>query len=102
MLDLNPAKQVRCAAKADYSHAGIRLVPDIEILRLKPDMRAINWKPFFETEARLGATQVLCAWNDNDIHRLEDNFAELCEIAHPFGLTLNIELMPWCGISTIV
>lgn len=133
VLDLNPTNQVLCAAKAGYSHVGIRLVPatptetqydmigdtpmireveanlkstgvkvlDIEILRLKPDTRAINWKPFFETGARLGATQVLCAGNDNDIHRLEDNFAELCEIAHPFGLTLNIEPMPWCSISTV-
>ena len=26
MQDLNPANQVLCAAKADYSHVGIRLV----------------------------------------------------------------------------
>lgn len=87
--------------EANLKATGVKVL-DVEILRLKADMRAINWKPFFETGARLGATQVLCAWNDNDIHRLEDNFAELCEIAHPFGLTLNIEPMPWCGISTIV
>lgn len=133
VLDVSPANQVLCAAKAGYSHVGIRLYPatptetqwdmigdtpmvreveanlkatgvkvlDIEILRIKPDTRAINWKPFFETGARLGATQVLCAGNDPDLDRMTDNFAELCEIAHPFGLNLSIEPMPWCNVSTV-
>ena len=133
VLDVSPANQVLCAAKAGYSHVGIRLYPatptetqwdmigdtpmireveanlkatgvkvlDIEILRIKPDTRAINWKPFFETGARLGAPQVLCAGNDPDLNRLTDNFAELCEIAHPFGLNLSIEPMPWCNVSTV-
>lgn len=133
VLDVSPANQVLCAAKAGYSHVGIRLVPatptetqwdmigdtpmireveanlratgvkvlDIEILRVKPDTRAINWKPFFETGARLGASQVLVAGNDPDYNRFCDNFAELCEIAHPYGLTLNVEPMPWCDIATV-
>ena len=46
------------------------------------------------TAARLGATQVLCAGNDPDINRLTDNYAELCELAHPYGLNLSIEPMP--------
>lgn len=133
VLDVSPANQVLCAAKAGYSHVGIRLVPatpeetqyemigdtpmireveknlketgvkvlDIEILRVKPDTRAVNWKPFFETGARLGAQNVLCAGNDPDIHRFEDNFAELCEIAAPYGLSLSVEPMPWCDIATV-
>ena len=133
VLDVSPANQVLCAAKAGYSHVGIRLVPatptetqydmigdtpmireveanlkatgvkvlDIEILRIKPDTRAVNWKAFFETGARLGATQVLCAGNDPDINRLTDNYAELCELAHPYGLNLSIEPMPWCNVSTV-
>ena len=38
--------------------------------------------------------QVLCAGNDPDINRLTDNYAELCELAHPYGLNLSIEPMP--------
>ena len=132
VLDVSPANQVLCAAKAGYSHVGIRLVPatptetqwdmigdtpmireveanlratgvkvlDIEILRVKPDTRAINWKPFFETGARLGASQVLVAGNDPDYNRFCDNFAELCEIAYPYGLTLNVEPMGLRQLST--
>mgnify|MGYP005883313331 CR=1 FL=1 len=40
------------------------------------------------------ANQVLCAGNDPDINRLTDNYAELCELAHPYGLNLSIEPMP--------
>ena len=32
--------------------------------------------------------------NDPDINRLTDNYAELCELAHPYGLNLSIEPMP--------
>ncbi len=86
--------------EANLKATGVKVL-DIEILRVKPDTRAINWKPFFETGARLGATEVLVAGNDPDINRFNDNFAELCEIAHPFGLNLSIEPMPWCAISTV-
>ena len=30
-----------------------------------------------------------------------DIYSELCEIAHPYGLSLSIEPMPWCDISTV-
>lgn len=86
--------------EANLKATGVKVL-DIEILRLKPDTRAINWKPFFETGARLGASHVLVAGNDSNLHRLTDNYAELCEIAHPYGLSLSIEPMPWCDISTI-
>ena len=79
--------------EANLKATGIKVL-DIEILRIKPDTRAVNWKAFFETGTRLGATQVLCAGNDPDINRLTDNYAELCELAHPYGLNLSIEPMP--------
>lgn len=88
------------AVEANLKATGVKVL-DIEILRLKPDTRAINWKPFFETGARLGASTVLVAGNDPDAHRLADNYAQLCEIAHPYGLSLCIEPMPWCDVSTL-
>ncbi len=86
--------------EANLKATGVKVL-DIEILRVKPDTRAVNWKPFFETGARLGAQHVLCAGNDPDLNRFADNFAELCEIAHPYGLNLSVEPMPWCNVSTV-
>ncbi len=122
ILDVSPANQVLCAAKAGYSHVGIRLVPatptetqydmigntpmirEVEANLKAPASRSSTSKfsassptlvpYFFETGPRLSATQVLCAGNAPDINRLTDNYAELCELAHPYGLNLSIEPMP--------
>lgn len=79
---------------------GIKVL-DIEILRLKPDTRVINFLPVLETGARIGASQVLLAGNDPDQNRLADNFALLCELAAPLGIAINIEPMPWTNIPTV-
>ncbi|MDO5532097.1 sugar phosphate isomerase/epimerase [Sutterella sp.] len=76
-------------------------VLDVEALRVKPDTRAVNWEPFFETAERLGATEVRVVGNDPDLSRFADNFAELCELAFPHGLALSIEPMPWNDLSTV-
>lgn len=112
VLDVSPANQVLCAAKAGYSHVGIRLVPATPT-ETQYDM--IGDTPMIrEVEANLKATGVkvldieilrikpdTCAGNDPDINRLTDNYAELCELAHPYGLNLSIEPMPWCNVSTV-
>lgn len=79
---------------------GVKVL-DIEILRLKPDTRAINFLPVLETGARFGASQVLMAGNDPDASRLADNFAQLCELAAPLGLAINMEPMPWTDVKNL-
>jgi sugar phosphate isomerase/epimerase len=85
----------RCLAET-----GIKVL-DIEILRLKPDTRVINFLPVLETGARFGASQVLVAGNDPDPARLADNFAQVCELAAPLGLAINMEPMPWTDVRDI-
>jgi len=79
---------------------GIKVL-DIEILRLKPDTRPINFLPVLETGARFGASQVLIAGNDPDPRRLADNFAQMCELGAPLGLTMDMEPMPWTDVPNI-
>ncbi|WP_392566350.1 sugar phosphate isomerase/epimerase [Utexia brackfieldae] len=79
---------------------GIKVL-DIEIFRLKPDTRVINFLPVLETGARLGANQVLLAGNDPEPSRLADNFAQLCDIAAPLGIAINIEPMPWTNVPNV-
>ncbi|MDL2307425.1 sugar phosphate isomerase/epimerase [Desulfovibrio sp. OttesenSCG-928-C06] len=74
---------------------------DIEFPRMKPDTRVINLKAFLETGARLGAKHVLVAGNDPDFNRFADNFGEFCDLAAPFGMTCNIEPMPWCDCKSL-
>ncbi|MEO8756109.1 MAG: TIM barrel protein [Casimicrobiaceae bacterium] len=71
---------------------------DVEILRLKPDTRALDFLPVLETAARLGARAALIAGNDPDEARLTDNFGALCDLAAPFGIAPCLEPMPWTDV----
>lgn len=75
---------------------------DVEILRLKPETSVTaDYEPFLETGAFLGASQVLVAGNDGDRSRLADNFAALAELAQSYGLTPNMEFMPWTEVKDL-
>ncbi len=56
---------------------------------------------FMETAARLGAGQVLVAGNDDNLQRSADNLAILAAAGRPFGLTMNLEPMPWTQLRNI-
>lgn len=79
---------------------GIR-VSDVEIVRLTPDFSLDALQPFLETAARLEAQQVLVAGNDGDIRRSADNLARLAQAGAAYGLTMNLEPMPWTQIRTL-
>ena len=125
MLDVPPPEQVRIAALTGYSHVGLRLLPatpddpdydmlgdtptvretlaalrdtgirvsDVEIVRLTPDFSLDALQPFLDTAARLEAQQVL--------RRSTDNLARLAQAGAAYGLTMNLEPMPWTQIRTL-
>jgi len=127
VLELSPPEMVEIAARAGYSHVGLRLIPatpeehhfplvadhalqqqtlarlrdtgvrvlDVEILRLKPDTRVADFEAVLAVGAEFGASEVLVAGNDPDEARLTERFAELCDLAAPFGLHPHLEFMPW-------
>jgi len=70
-------------------------VADLEIVMLRPETRIADLLPFFEMGARLGAKHVLVAGYDPDEARLTATFAAFCAAAAPFGLTGDLEFMPW-------
>jgi len=73
---------------------GIR-VADLEVVALRPETEIAAFSAFFETGARLGAKHILIADYDPDPVRFADTFARFCEAAAPYGLTADLEFMPW-------
>jgi sugar phosphate isomerase/epimerase len=71
---------------------------DMEIVRLNADFAAERYKPFLEVCAAVGAKAILVAGDDPDEARLTASFAAFCEAAHPFGLTADLEFMPWTKV----
>ncbi|MDO9709937.1 sugar phosphate isomerase/epimerase family protein [Paracraurococcus lichenis] len=76
-------------------------VTDLEIVMLRPETRIADFLPFFEAGARLGARHVLVAGYDPDEARLTARFAAFCEAAALFGLTGDLEFMPWTHVPDL-
>ena len=97
MLGDTPTVRETLAALRD---TGIR-VSDVEIVRLTPDFNLDALRPFLETAARLEAQQVLVAGNDDNLRRCADNLARLAQAGEDYGLTMNLEPMPWTYLPTL-
>ncbi len=71
---------------------------DLEIVRLDAGADPRTWTALYEIGAALGAKAVLVAGDDPDESRLADSYARLCEALRPYGLTADLEFMPWTAV----
>lgn len=76
-------------------------VRDVELVRINAEFAIPTLAGFFEQAAEMGGKHVLVAGDDEDHSRLCDNFAELCEFAGNFGLTVDLEFMPWTAVPDV-
>jgi sugar phosphate isomerase/epimerase len=79
---------------------GIR-VADLDVVALRPETEIAAFSAFFETGARLGAKHILVAAYDPHLDRFSDTYAAFCEAAAPFGLTADLEFMPWTYVPDL-
>ncbi|BCQ29446.1 TIM barrel protein (plasmid) [Caballeronia sp. NK8] len=93
----NPALIRELHARLDAT--GVRLL-DIEAIWLSPQTDVASLLPALEAGRTLGARHVLCVGNDTERARLRDNFGRLCEAADGFGLSVGLEAITYCTIST--
>jgi sugar phosphate isomerase/epimerase len=86
--------------KAALAATGVRLL-DIEVARIIKEANPQDYLPAIEAAAQLGGKHVLSsAWCD-DRRYIQDFFAELCGLAQPFGLSVDLEFVTWSGIRTL-
>ena len=76
-------------------------VADLEVVAFRPDTEVAAFSAFFETGARLGAKHILVAAYDPVLDRFADRFAAFCEAAAPFGLSADLEFMPWTAVPDL-
>lgn len=88
------------ATLAALSDTGV-VVFDLEIIRLDAQFDVQRYRPLFEVGLRLGAKAILVGGDDPDRARLIDNYARLCEGAAPYGLTCDLEFMPWTAVKDL-
>jgi sugar phosphate isomerase/epimerase len=86
--------------KARLAATGIR-VTDLEVVAIRPDTVVASFEAFMEAGRELGARHTLVAAYDPDLERFADRFAEYCTLAERFGLTADLEFMPWTTVPDL-
>ncbi len=71
---------------------------DLEIIRIDADFDPQRWAALYDIGAALGAKAILVAGDDRDEARLTQNYARVCEAMRPFGMTADLEFMPWTAV----
>lgn len=102
--DIDPTSpQVIRETKQALADTGLKCF-DIELARIHRDIDPKSFLPAFEAGAELGARQLICsAWTDvrNDRAFIVDRFREICALAQPFGLTVNLEFPAFSRLSSL-
>ena len=86
--------------KAALADTGLKLL-DIELARIVPDLNPNVYLPAFEAAAELGGQHVLSSGWVPDRKYVTEHFAEICDLAKPFGLTVNFEFVTFAAIGTL-
>jgi sugar phosphate isomerase/epimerase len=70
-------------------------VLDVELIRTDPDTRISDWRPFVAVAEELGARHVITQVPEPDTRRAVELFQEICDLAAPSGMTVDLEFIPW-------
>lgn len=74
---------------------------DIELARVREDLKVENYESAFAAAAELGATDVISSvWTDNKAYILE-NFGKICDLGEKYGLRINLEFVTFSGIPAL-
>lgn len=71
---------------------------DLEIIRIGESFDPHAWDALYDAGAALKARAILVAGDDPDEARLAAHYARLCEVMQPYGMTADLEFMPWTAV----
>lgn len=82
------------------AETGLRVL-DIELCKLQAGTAVRDFESVLETGAELGARHVIAGAMDDDIDRLAEHFMQLCDLAAPLDLSVNLEPVTYFPIGDI-
>lgn len=130
-LDVEPLRLFDLAAAAGYQDVGLRVLPaapggisypltaaavplwrhgmqqagvglyDVEFVALTPDVDVRAVAPMLELAGQLGAKRLNVSGDDENMNRLVENFATLCDVAGEFGIGVDLEFMKFRVVGTL-
>lgn len=97
-LSANP--QLLRQTRTALSSTGLRVL-DIELARVSEGLDPKKYRPALEVGAELGASHVISSiWTDDRVFATEC-YAQLCELARPLGLTMDLEFVTFANVRTL-
>lgn len=100
MLPIMEDAALRRAARQRLRDTGLTVL-DANTARLTPATVVADFRAFFEVAAELGARHALATGDDPDAGRLADRLAALCDMASGYGMSVQLEFVPWLSISDL-
>jgi sugar phosphate isomerase/epimerase len=76
-------------------------VLDVEAIWVDASVNVPQHEPLFDAAAALGARYAVAMIHDPDEIRGTASFAALCELAAPYGVTVNLELAKYSAVKSI-
>ena len=73
----------------------------VEIALLRRDLAVHEMRPLLEIGAELGARRVLAVGDDPDFVVVAERLAELCALAKPLNLAIDLEFMPFKPVKSL-
>lgn len=96
-------RQMIRKTKAALNETGVKVL-DLELARIIDDVDPRSFLPAMEVIAELGAKHVISsAWTtcQNDKNFIVERYAEICDLAKPFGLTVNLEFPTFSSLKNL-
>lgn len=99
-FDLAANPQLLRQTRAALASTGVRL-HDIELARIGDGIDPKKWLPPLTVGAELGARHVISSiWTEDRVFAAEV-FEQLCDMAKPLGLTINLEFVTFASVKTL-
>jgi sugar phosphate isomerase/epimerase len=92
--------QMLTQTKTALASTGVR-VHDIELARVYEGLHPTRYLPAMEVAAELGATAVLSSIWGGEREFYIEKFGEICDLAKPFGLTVDLEYVPIAAVTNL-
>jgi sugar phosphate isomerase/epimerase len=93
-------KQMLQQTKTALAETGLK-VNDIEVARIADGVNVKSYLPALETGAELGARHVILSIWVTDRNRAIEGYSELCDLAKPLGLTIDLEFVSWANTANL-
>lgn len=91
-------RAVRDGLRRALAETGIGLL-HVELLSIDRRLEPARWRDALAAGAELGATRLAVAGDDPDQAVVAGKLAELCDIAAPLGMAVDIEFMPFRAVA---